>query len=74
MLVTNVGGLPDLVPDGKVGLVSEPNAESIADKILELYQLGEEHFLPQLREEKKKYSWSNLTSTIFSLTSKLSNT
>jgi glycosyltransferase involved in cell wall biosynthesis len=74
MLVTNVGGLPDLVPDGKVGLVSEPNAESIANKILELYQLGEEHFLPQLREEKKKYSWSNLTSTIFSLTSKLSNT
>jgi glycosyltransferase involved in cell wall biosynthesis len=74
MLVTNVGGLPDLVPDGKVGLVSEPNAESIADKILELYQLGEEDFLPQLREEKKKYSWSNLTSTVFSLTSKLSNT
>jgi glycosyltransferase involved in cell wall biosynthesis len=68
MLVTNVGGLPDLVPDGKVGLVSEPNAQSIANKILQLYQLGEERFLPQLREEKKKYSWSKLTSTIFSLT------
>jgi glycosyltransferase involved in cell wall biosynthesis len=68
MLVTNVGGLPDLVPNGKVGLVSEPTAESIATKILELYQLGEDHFLPQLREEKKKYSWSNLTSTIYSLT------
>src|SRR5207253_2687603 len=74
MLVTNVGGLPDLVPDGKVGLVSEPTAESIADKILQMYQLGEEHFLPHLREEKKKYSWSNLTSTIYSLTSKLSGT
>lgn len=64
MLVTNVGGLPDLVPDGKVGLVAEPNANSIAEKIIELYQLGEEYFLPQLREEKKKYSWKILADTI----------
>ncbi len=68
MLVTNVGGLPDLVPDGKVGLISEPTPESIANNILQLYQLGEDHFLPHLREEKKKYSWSKLTKTIFSLT------
>jgi glycosyltransferase involved in cell wall biosynthesis len=64
MLVTNVGGLPSLVPDGKVGLVAEPDAENIAKKILELYSLGEEHFLPHLREEKKKYSWSILVETI----------
>ncbi len=67
MLVTNVGGLPDLVPDGKVGLVSEPTSQSIADGILQLYQLGEAHFLPHLREEKKKYSWSKLTEAIRSL-------
>ena len=30
MLVTNVGGLPDLVPEGKVGLVCEPDPKSIA--------------------------------------------
>ena len=34
MLVTNVGGLPDMVPEGKAGLIAEPNAESIADKII----------------------------------------
>ncbi len=68
MLVTNVGGLPDLVPDGKVGLVSEPTPDSIANHILQLYQLGEDHFLPHLREEKKQYSWSKLTKTIFNLT------
>ena len=67
MLVTNVGGLPDLVPDGKVGLVSEPIPDSIANAILQLYQLGEEHFLPHLREEKKKYSWSKLTEAITQL-------
>ena len=64
MLVTNVGGLPSLVPDGKVGLIAEPNAESIAEKILDLYNIGEAYFLPHLREEKKKYSWSILVDTI----------
>ncbi len=69
MLVTNVGGLPSLVPDGKVGLVAEPNAQDIAKKIVELYDLGEEYFLPFLREEKKKYSWSILVETITRLAS-----
>ena len=67
MLVTNVGGLPDLVPDGKVGLIAEPNAAAIADKIRELYTLGESHFLPSLKEEKKKYSWEILTNKIVDL-------
>jgi glycosyltransferase involved in cell wall biosynthesis len=67
MLVTNVGGLPSLVPDGKVGLIAEPNAEDISKKILDLYNTGEEYFLPHLREEKKKYSWSILVDTIKSL-------
>ena len=67
MLVTNVGGLPDLVPDYKVGLIAEPTAISIAEKIIELYQLGEQYFLPHLLEEKKKYSWSILLDKILSL-------
>ena len=64
MLVTNVGGLPDLVPDEKVGLIAEPNAESIAQKIKQLYALGETHFLSYLKEEKKKYSWAKLVEAI----------
>lgn len=67
MLVTNVGGLPSMVPDGKVGVVAEPTPASIATHILELYQLGETHFLPHLREEKKKYSWQNITAAVFRL-------
>jgi len=57
MLVTNVGGLPMMVPNGKVGLVSEPNPKSLANSILEYFNKGEQYFLPNLREEKKKYSW-----------------
>jgi glycosyltransferase involved in cell wall biosynthesis len=64
MIVTNVGGLPSLVPDDKVGLVAEPNAAAIAEKILEYFVKGENHFLPHIIEEKKKLSWSKLTDTI----------
>jgi len=65
MIVTNVGGLPSLVPDDKVGLIAEPMAESIATKIQEYFQKGAAHFLPNLIKEKKKYSWSKMVQTIF---------
>jgi glycosyltransferase involved in cell wall biosynthesis len=67
MIVTNVGGLPSLVPHEKVGLVCEPDPSSIADAILHFYQLGEPYFIPHLRSEKQKYSWHKLTESIFSL-------
>ena len=67
MIVTNVGGLPSLVPDKKVGLIAEPNAESIAEKIIEYFSLGENYFLPHLREEKKKYSWKVMIEAILNM-------
>lgn len=67
MIVTNVGGLPSLVPHEKVGLVCEPEPRSIADSILRFYQLGEQYFIPHLRSEKEKFNWSALTSVIFNL-------
>lgn len=67
MIVTNVGGLPDLVPHNKVGLVCEPNANAIADAMQQLMQTGVEQFQSNIKEEKKKYSWSKMTSAIFTL-------
>lgn len=64
MLVTNVGGLPSLVPDRRVGLVTEPAPAAIATGILAFYELGEDFFIPHLREEKKKYSWSAMVGSI----------
>jgi glycosyltransferase involved in cell wall biosynthesis len=66
MIVTNVGGLPALVPDGKVGLVAAPDAASVAEKIVEFYQKGAASFIPHLQEEKKKYSWDHMTGAILS--------
>jgi glycosyltransferase involved in cell wall biosynthesis len=64
MIVTDVGGLPSLVPDKKVGLIAQPNAESIAQKIVEYFGLGENYFLPFLKEEKKKYNWKVMVDAI----------
>jgi glycosyltransferase involved in cell wall biosynthesis len=67
MIVTNVGGLPSLVPHQKVGLVCEPNAEAIAQAMFTMQQQGTNQFLPGLQEEKKKYTWNNITKVILAL-------
>ena len=68
MIVSNVGGLPDLVPDGKVGLVTSPDPTSLASAMIRFYELGENSFIPHLRHEKVKYSWKNLVESILSIT------
>jgi len=72
MIVSNVGGLPALVPNEKAGLVSKPDPTSLATTILRFYELGEDHFIPHLRSEKQKYSWKNLVNSIAELNHDLS--
>jgi glycosyltransferase involved in cell wall biosynthesis len=67
MLVTNVGALPDMVPHEKVGLVASPDAASLADGILRFFELGAGHFIPHIREEKKKYTWQKMEESIQNL-------
>jgi glycosyltransferase involved in cell wall biosynthesis len=67
MVVSNVGGLPALVPHEKVGLVVEPNPGAIAAGIVRFYQLGEDYFIPHLRSEKQKHSWRRLVASITEL-------
>ena len=67
MIVTSVGGLPALVPDNKAGLVAEPDINSIAQKIIEYFEKGENYFLPHLLEAKKKFSWTKMLETIIEL-------
>ena len=68
MLVTNVGGLAEIVPDGKVGYVCETNETSVADAITRFTSMDrtqrDELFTRNIREEKKKYAWSNMTKII----------
>jgi glycosyltransferase involved in cell wall biosynthesis len=70
MVVTNVGGLHEVVPDGKTGFVTTPDATSIADAILKFYQPNS---LPNLHEnilqEKKKYSWETFVAKMLQIVS-----
>lgn len=67
MLVTNVGGLADTVPNNQVGVVVEPNAEAIAEGIVTLYTNGAAHYLPQIKIEKQKYTWEQMADNFLHL-------
>ena len=58
MLVTDVGGLAELIPDGVVGYVAPPTPEAIADAVVDFYaNRREETFAAGVREQKKQFSW-----------------
>lgn len=62
MLVTNVGGLGEIVHDHKMGYACVPNAQAIAEDLLDYFQNGrQEAYTKYLKKEKKKYAWSKMT-------------
>lgn len=67
MIVSNIGGLAALVPHEQVGLVAAPDPTSMAEAILRFFILGDSYFIPALRQEKNKYSWSRLVANIIEL-------
>ncbi len=65
MLVTNVGGLSEIVPDGKSGYVVTPNSQAIADALVDFFETKTpEYFTPTLNEQRKRFEWSAMTATI----------
>jgi glycosyltransferase involved in cell wall biosynthesis len=65
MITTNVGGLAEIVPDGKVGYVVEPKFNEIADAIVKFYKEEKEaEFSANVKLEKEKYSWERMAETI----------
>lgn len=65
MIVTNVGGLPEIVPDNVVGFVTPVDKNRIADAIIRFYEENKEQsFSANLKEEKKKYGWDYFTRNI----------
>lgn len=62
MLVTNVGGLGEIVHDRKMGYACEPNAQAISEALLDYFTNDrQEEFTKYLQKEKTKYAWSNMT-------------
>jgi glycosyltransferase involved in cell wall biosynthesis len=68
MLVTNVGGLSEIIPHGRVGYVVEPDVKSIADALVDFFENRRgETFERNIVEEKKKFSWANMVDTFISV-------
>lgn len=68
MLVTNVGGLAEIVPNGKVGYVTSVDPKAIADALADFCSREDSDcFRTGIEEERKRYSWSRMLQTIKSV-------
>lgn len=68
MLVTNVGGLAEIVPHGKVGYVVDVEPAQIADALVDFYENKRaSEFIENIKTEKLKYAWSQMTEAINNL-------
>ena len=72
VLVTNVGGLPDVVTDGKTGYVVEPrNPEAITEKVLDFYQNKRmDEFHESIKAEAYRFEWTQMVQSIKTLLEK----
>jgi glycosyltransferase involved in cell wall biosynthesis len=65
ILVTNVGGLGETVPNGKVGYSVEPNPEAISEALIDFLEHDrEEVFKTNIRIEKNRFTWGKMVETI----------
>ena len=65
MLVTDVGGLREIVNDRVCGYVVQPQPEEIAEAIIDYFDNNrEKQFTAGVRREKEKFSWDKMTASI----------
>jgi glycosyltransferase involved in cell wall biosynthesis len=65
MLVTNVGGLKEIVPDGKCGYVVKPEPEFITEAMIDFFENNRmKQFTEGVKKEKEKFSWDKMTASI----------
>jgi D-inositol-3-phosphate glycosyltransferase len=68
MLVTDVGGLAEIVPDRQAGYVVPVNSGDIATAILDFYSnKRSESFTARVKEEKKRFQWSAFVDGLLTL-------
>lgn len=66
VITTNVGGLSEVVINGKTGFVVPPdNPDALAGAITKFYEENRENeFASNVRREKERFSWDNLVAAI----------
>lgn len=65
MVVTNVGGLPEIVPHERVGFVVEPRAEAIGEAVDRFFNEDRAaEFSANIEHERKRFEWSEMVKRI----------
>jgi D-inositol-3-phosphate glycosyltransferase len=65
MLVTDVGGLSEIVTDGECGYTVKPEADYIAAAILDYFDNNRKDlFTAGVKREKEKFTWDKMTRSI----------
>jgi len=65
MLVTDVGGLKEMVPHEKCGYVVQPDPKIIADSIIDFFDNNRNTaFTKCIRKEKERFSWNKMTDAV----------
>jgi glycosyltransferase involved in cell wall biosynthesis len=65
MLVTDVGGLSEIVPDGKCGYVVKPEPGFITEAIIDYFSNNrKKQFTEGVKQQKMKFTWDKLTAVI----------
>ena len=66
VIATNVGGLPEVVLDGKTGYIVEPeDAKGLSERIVQFFtEYKDAEFREGIRKEADRYSWERMVETI----------
>jgi len=65
MIITDVGGLSEIVPDNRVGYVVKPEVLELKEAILKFFNENkEEEFSKNAGIEKSKYSWNSMVQSV----------
>jgi D-inositol-3-phosphate glycosyltransferase len=74
MLVTDVGGLKEIVPHGKCGYTVKPDAGEISEAIIDFFENKRKtSFCENIKKEKEKYSWSHMSASVLDVYNKCSD-
>jgi D-inositol-3-phosphate glycosyltransferase len=74
MLVTDVGGLAEIVPDGKVGYATAVDPKAIADALVDFYENArEQQFTANTVLEKERFTWTKFVDGVTELYQTIQN-
>ena len=67
VIVSNVGGLPEVVDEGQSGFICEPRPDSLSKTIINFFDKDLNQFTDFISNYKNNFSWSNFAKNIVGL-------